>query len=135
MMCKRVWFQIGALLVLFFFAGCASTVENNYLKPEDFASYLRREGIEVGPVRPVLPDPFRATSGCAIMVGNSEIGVYKYDQSSRLQRDRLANIAKAGRTYIQGIPYPVEVYGSFMVFGLEKNEKKHEIVRALKKFK
>ena len=44
------------------FAGCA-TVDNNYLRPEDFAGYLTRAGIKVDGVRPLLPDPFRATSG------------------------------------------------------------------------
>ena len=70
------------------FAGCA-TVDNNYLRPEDFADYLTRAGIKVDGVRPLLPDPFRATSGCGIMIAGSEIGVYKYDRTSRVQRKRL----------------------------------------------
>ena len=49
--------------------------------------------------------------------------------------DRLNRIARDTRTYINGIPYPVAVQGSFMVFGLDKNPQKREILRVLKKFK
>lgn len=58
-------FAVPALLVMLscFFTGC-TTIDNNYLRPEDFAGYLTRAGIKVDGVRPLLPDPFRATSGC-----------------------------------------------------------------------
>ena len=116
------------------FVGCA-TVDNNYLRPEDFAGYLTRAGIKVDGVRPLLPDPFRATSGCGIMVDGSEIGVYKYDRTSRVQRKRLERLAEQGRTYIQGIPYPIVVRGSFMIMGLEKNKQKRAILRVFDTFK
>ena len=116
------------------FAGCA-TVDNNYLRPEDFAGYLTRAGIKVDGVRSLLPDPFRATSGCGIMVDGSEIGVYKYDRTSRVQRKRLERLAEQGRTYIQGIPYPIVVRGSFMIMGLEKNKQKRAILRVFDTFK
>ncbi len=116
------------------FAGCA-TVDNNYLRPEDFAGYLTRAGIKVDGVRPLLPDPFRATSGCGIMIADSEIGVYKYDRTSRVQRKRLERLAEQGKTYIQGIPYPIEVRGSFMIMGLEKNKQKRAILRVFDTFK
>lgn len=86
-------------------------------------------------VRPLLPDPFRATSGCGIMVDGSEIGVYKYDRTSRVQRKRLERLAEQGRTYIQGIPYPIVVRGSFMIMGLEKNKQKRAILRVFDTFK
>ena len=117
-----------------FFAGCCQ-VENNHLRPEDFADYLRRANIKVDGVRPLAPDPFRASSGMAILVAGSEIGVYKYDTSARIQAKRIERLRETGRTYINGIPYPVEVYGSFMVLGLEKNPKKHEIIEVLHRFK
>ena len=117
-----------------FFTGC-TTIDNNYLRPEDFAGYLTRAGIKVDGVRPLLPDPFRATSGCGIMVDGSEIGVYKYDRTSRVQRKRLERLAEQGRTYIQGIPYPIEVRGSFMIMGLEKNKQKRAILRVFDTFK
>lgn len=115
-------------------AGC-NTIENNYLNPEDFASYLRRNGVEVtGEPRPLPGSPFGASSGCAIMVGNSEIGVYKFDQSVRPIAERLKQVKQSERLYINGIPYPVEVRGSFVIMGLEKNKKKHEILRVFDKF-
>ena len=69
-------------------SGCAS-YDNNYLRPEDFAAYLERDGVKVDGTRPLPGDPFRATSGCAIMIDGNEIGVYKYDRSSSVQEKRV----------------------------------------------
>ncbi len=126
-----VW-MIAALLMLFA-TGCS--VDNNYLRPEDFAEYLRRDGIAVESVRKVPPDPFRASDAAAIKVADSEIGVYKYDATARVQRDRIDRIAREKRLYIIGVPYPVEVYGSFVFFGLERNPAKRKILRTIEKFK
>ena len=125
----------GALLMLLLAgAGCRS-VGNNYLEAKDFADFLKRDGLPVENVRIIPPEPFRASSAVAILVGNSEIGVYKYDRTSEMQKKRLDHIEKTGRAYITGIPYPVKVYGSFMIFGLEKNKHKRAILDTLKKFR
>ena len=114
-------------------AGCA--VENNYLHPEDFAEYLRRDGLTVEGVRKLRTDPFSASDAAAIKVANSEIGVYKFDTTARIQRERLERIAETRRLYITGIPYPVKVYGSFVFFGLDRNPAKRKIIRTIEKFK
>ena len=114
-------------------AGCA--VENNYLHPEDFAEYLRRDGLTVEGVRKLRTDPFSASDAAAIKVANSEIGVYKFDITARIQRERLERIAETRRLYITGIPYPVKVYGSFVFFGLDRNPAKRKIIRTIEKFK
>ena len=119
--------------VLLLLAGCA--VENNYLHPEDFAEYLRRDGIEVEAVRKLRPDPFNASDAAAVKVADSEIGVYKYDVTAEAQRKRLARIAKEKRLYIVGIPYPVKVQGSFVFYGLDRNPAKRKIIRTIEKFK
>ena len=128
---RSVW--VMAASVMFFVTGCA--VNNNYLRPEDFAEYLRRDGIEVESVRKLMPDPFRASDAAGIKVAGSEIGVYKYDATARVQRERLARIADEKRLYIIGIPYPVKVYGSFVFFGLDRNPAKRKIFRTIEKFK
>lgn len=114
-------------------AGCVG-YNNNYLRPEDFAAYLERNGVKVEGTRVLPGDPFRATSGCAVIVAGSEIGVYKYDRGSSVQEKRINRIAEEGRTYIQGIPLPVEVRGSFMFLGLEKNPQKHKILEVVDQF-
>ena len=129
---KHVSWIFSALLLLFV-CGCA--VDNNYLHPEDFAEYLRRDGIEVESVRKLPVDPFRASDAAAVKVAGSEIGVYKYDATAKAQRDRLAWIKNEKRLYIVGIPYPVKVYGSFVFFGLERNPAKRKILRTIEKFK
>jgi len=130
---NRIFSAVFALAAAAFFAGCAS-FDNNYLKPEDFAAYLERDGIKVEGTRPLPGDPFRATNGCAVKVDGNEIGVYKYDRSSSVQDKRITRIEKEGKTYIQGIPFPVEVRGSFMFLGLEKNPQKRRILKVVDKF-
>ena len=129
---KRCVWLFSALLMLSV-TGCS--VNNNYLRPEEFADYLRRDGIEVESVRKLRPDPFRASDAAGIKVAGSEIGVYKYDSTARVQRERLSRIADEKRLYIIGIPYPVKVYGSFVFFGLDRNPAKRKILRTIEKFK
>ena len=128
---RCMWFFTVPLML--FITGCS--VNNNYLRPEEFAEYLRRDGIEVESVRKLMPDPFRASEAVGIKVAGSEIGVYKYDQTAAVQVRRLARIAEEKRLYIIGIPYPVKVYGSFVFFGLDRNPAKRKIFRTIEKFK
>ena len=127
-------FSFAAVVCAVLLAGCFAP-NNNYLEAQDFAGCLKRDGLPVGEVREIPPDPFRANSAVAIKVGESEIGVYKYDRSSEIQKKRIEKLALSKRTYIAGIPYPVVVYGSFMIFGLEKNKHKRAILKALENFK
>lgn len=127
---NRFWFLVPVWAML---AGCA--VENNYLRPEDFAEYLRRDGLTVEEVRKLPPEPFSASDAAAVKVANSEVGVYKFDTTARVQRERLARIAETKRLYITGVPYPVKVQGSFVFFGLERNPAKRKIIRTIEKFK
>ena len=132
---KRLFLFAAVAAVALWGSGCSSRLENDHLQPEDFAVYLDRAGVKVDSIRAVPPDPFRASSGVAIEVAGSEIGVYKYHQSSKIQAERIKHLEKTGRTYINGIPYPVEVGGSFMILGLDKNPKKKQIIEVLHNFK
>jgi hypothetical protein len=131
-MIKKALFLQFALFMLLL-CGCA--VENNFLRPDEFADRLRRDGMNVESVREVSPQPFRANSGYAIKISGSEIGVYKYDSTSKIQKKRLERVVKDGCLYINGLPYPVVVYGSFVFMGLEKNPEKYAIIESIKKFK
>ena len=124
----------GAFLLVLALTGCRSA-GNNYLEARDFAEYLKRDGVPVSNVRQIPADPFHASSAVAILVGDSEIGVYKYDNTAGAQRRRLKWIENEKRLYINGIPYPVRIYGSFVFFGLERNPAKRKILRTIEKFK
>ena len=126
-------FSFAAVVCAVLLAGCFAP-NNNYLEAQDFAGCLKRDGLPVGEVREIPPDPFRANSAVAIKVGESEIGVYKYDRTSKVQEERLRKRERTGRVYINGIPYPVEVYGSFMFMGLEKNPRKRDILKVIRRF-
>ena len=130
---KKNVLTLLSLALIFALGGCA--VDNNYLHPEDFAAYLRRDGIEVTAVRKLRADPFRASEAAAVTVAGSEVGIYKYDQTAGAQVRRLKMIAREKRLYVIGIPYPVKVYGSFVFFGLDRNPAKRKILKTIEKFK
>lgn len=81
-----------------------------------------------------VPDPFLANEALAITVAGAEFGVYKYNVDTKIQADRLKKFKERGRAYIIGIPFPIEIQGSFMILGLEKNPKKRELIKAIKSF-
>ncbi len=122
-----------ACSALFLLNGCA--VKNNHLSPEDFADCLRENGIKVDSVRPETPDIFKATSACAINIGGDDILVFKYDVSTKVQRERLERIAKSRKVYAVGFPFYAYVHGSFAFVKLEKCKQKHAVIKAIKRFK
>ena len=132
---KKITVCMLAAAAMAFISGCAMFAsDNNYLDPEDFAVYLERDGLKVDKVRKLPPDPFLASAAVGIEVGGSEIGVYKYDRVSSVQKKRIEELEKKGRTYINGVPYPIKVNGSFMFFGLDRNPQKRAILKTIDKF-
>ncbi len=132
---KKALLLLCAAVTMLLGAGCISSrVENNYLEVEDFAVRLQRAGLPVTQTRRLDPAPFRATAGYGITVGESEIGIYKIDPTSPQGKRRLKQVTDSRRFYINGIPYPVEVRGSFAVMGLDKTPYKHQIIDVFDKF-
>lgn len=119
-------------LLLFLTAGCVH--DNNYMNGQMFADRLNAAGLQVKSIRELDPTPFRATAGWGIMVDNSELGLYKFDPNSRLGKERLKQVTETERLYIQGIPYPVAVSGSFALMGLDKHRKKRQILKVFNNF-
>ena len=131
---KKFLVLLPAILLL---SGCSIfDVDNNYLRPEDFARQLAKDGIHVDAVKPLMPQPLSATAAVELKIGPSNIGVYKYDTSIRVQKTRLERIKKNKRVYLNGIPYPVyEVSGSFIIVGLDKHKDKKRILESFRNFK
>ena len=125
---------LTALLVC---CGCSLwESDNNYLRPEDFAVKLTKDGLPVTAMRPLNPQPLSATAAVEMKVGNSNIGVYKFDTSIKINKTRLERIRKSKKIFFNGIPYPVyEVSGSFIVIGLDKHKDKERILKSLRDFK
>ncbi|MBE6359792.1 MAG: hypothetical protein E7057_11195 [Lentisphaerae bacterium] len=136
---KAVRFHILLLAaaVLLSVAGCNSLgPDNNYRMPRDFVRHMQSEGIKVSGIRPLDPKPLSAGAALEAKIGNSNIGIYKYDITNKNQRSRLEKIRKSKRIYFNGIPYPIyEISGSFIVVGLDKNKEKQRILQALRSFK
>jgi hypothetical protein len=122
----------AACSVLFLFSGCA--VKNNHLAPEDFADCLKKNGINVEAVRPESPSIFKATSACAIKVDGEDILVFKYDISTKVQKERLERIAQTRKVYAVGFPFYAYVHGSFAFIKLDKCKQKHAVIKAIKSF-
>lgn len=125
------------LTALFLLTGCSMfEVDNNYLRPEDFARKLIKDGIHVDNIRPLNPAPVAASAAMELKIGNSSIGVYKFDTNIPAQKKRLERIRKGKKVFFNGIPFPVyEVSGSFIVIGLDKHKEKARILESLMNFK
>jgi hypothetical protein len=138
-MSKAVRFHIFLLAAAFLMSvsGCSTLgPDNNYRTPRDFVRHMQKEGIKVSGIRSLDPRPLAAGSALEAKIGNSNVGIYKYDVSNKNQRSRLEKIRKNKRIYFNGIPYPIyEVSGSFIVVGLDKNKEKQRILQALRSFK
>ena len=130
----KAWGVIFFALAL---SGCTMIEpDNNYRHPADFARHLQNDGFKIAAVRPLDPRPLAAAEALELTIGNSNIGVYKYDINNKLQRKRLEKIKREKRIYFIGIPYPIyEVSGSFIVVGLDKHKEKKRILESLRNFK
>jgi hypothetical protein len=73
--------------VISLLAGCANN--NNYLQPEDFVSHLRKNGIKVEETNRLDPRPLGATEALEVQIAGSGIGIYKFDRSAKMSRQRL----------------------------------------------
>ena len=134
---NRLFLLSGVVAGIILFSGCAIfDVNNNYLHPEDFAKQLQKDGIRVDALRALDPSPLAATAAVELKIGQSNVGVYKFDTNIEVQRKRLERIRKNKRIYFNGIPYPIyEVSGSFIVIGLDKHKDKARILESLRNFK
>jgi hypothetical protein len=134
---NRLFLLSGVVAGIILFSGCAIfDVNNNYLHPEDFAKQLQKDGIRVDALRALDPSPLAATAAVELKIGQSNVGVYKFDTNIEVQRKRLERIRKNKRIYFNGIPYPIyEVSGSFIVVGLDKHQDKARILKSLRNFR
>ncbi|MBE6368985.1 MAG: hypothetical protein E7056_02350 [Lentisphaerae bacterium] len=137
--------------VMFMFTGCSSSedafkptkiddfdyssVINNHLTLMDFAYHLQDSKLNVVQLQPIRPDVLRATSACAILIDQDEIGVYYFNTDVEQQRKIIAQYNEDGFAYILGFRFPVFMAGSYVLTGVEKHPKKKEIVKALRSFK
>lgn len=125
----RLALTVFALLAL---AGCATT--NNDRTLDNMVDHFTRAGIPIQSRQPLLPEPFNASEAVALKIGESEIGVYKYNKDNELQRKRVEKIEQDKCIYFQGFKYSAMVRGSFMIIGFDKNTRKQEIIQAFESF-
>ncbi len=127
----------GALMIFSLLTGCALwEVNNNYLRPEDFARRLAKDGIYVDAIRPLNPMPINAGAAVELKIAQANIGVYKFDTSVKAQKNRLEWIKKNKKVFFNGIPYPIyEASGSFIIIGLDKHKDKARILESFRKFR
>ena len=130
-------FKIALPAAMLFIAGCMTfEPNNNHLHPADFVRRLNDAGIHVDAVRPLDPKPIGARDAVELIIGESSIGVYKYDKKFSDQVKRLEKIKKSKRVYFVGIPYPIyETSGSFIIVGLDKHKEKQRILEVFRDFR
>lgn len=87
-------------------------------------------------VRLLAPEPLGASEALEIRIGQSNLGIYKYDILNEAQKKRLKKIEQSKRVYFNGFPYPIyETSGSFIIVGLDKHKDKKIILESFKNFR
>ena len=133
---SRIWYGFLAaagFAVLLLGASCASTKDNSDRSLQELANHMITQvgGTLDGRVFPV---PVKAMDGICIRVEGREVFIYQYDPKLKKQQQKLDQIRKSGKLYINGIAFKAAVNGCFVMIEYETNIKKKELLTAFEKF-
>ncbi len=124
------------LLAVVFLTACTTTrPANNHLDLMSVVHHFSDSGLEVVQIQGLVGSPLRAEGGVAMLIGESEIGVYKYNTKVEKQLRNLEFVEKNGFVYVQGQKFPALINGSFVAIGYEKHPQKQKIIEAMESFK
>jgi hypothetical protein len=85
-------------------------------------------------VQPLEAGVIKASQAMVLTIEGKDIGLYKFDMSVPVQKQRITRIDRDGFIYVMGLKYPVLVKGSFIIIGAQAHPKKHDIIKAFNSF-
>jgi hypothetical protein len=124
---------LAGLFLLFIQFGCETM--NSHRGMGELSDHFASCGLKIDHIQPMEAGVVKATQAMIIVIDGKDIGVYKYDMSVPVQKQRVTRIASDGFIYVMGIKYPVLVKGSFVILGAQSHPQKHEIIKAFNSFK
>ena len=123
----------GSALLLLLTVSCASTKDKSDRSLPELANYIvtRVGGVVEGRVFVV---PVKAVDGVSLRIEGRDVFLYQYDPSRKKQKNKLDQIRKSGKLYINGIPFEAAVNGCFVMIEHQTNIKKKELLAAFQSF-
>lgn len=135
---RLIYTRVFTLVAAALLASCAtfqSEVDNNHRTIPDIIEHFRANGVEIQKLTLVRRDILHCDDAIAIMIGEREIGIYKFNTAFSKQRERLEKINTDGFVYLAGLKKDAIVNGSFVLVGSADNNQRKKIVEAFKSLK
>jgi len=125
-----LFWTIGFIMIF----GCTS-VSNNSLYTRDLAICLTANGVKIEYIRPLQSAILYADDAMEMGISGKQVAAYHFNTDLKIQKERIAKIAKNKYVFIMGLKFPAMVYGSYVLVNVNSNPQKHKIIAAFKKFK
>lgn len=119
-------------------AGCAhgpSESSNNHKTIPDLIHYFEKSNVTIDTLALLRRDVINADDAMAIKISGSEIGIYKFNDHIKKQREKLASISAKGYVYLIGIKKTAVVNGSFVMVDSDINKKRELIEKVFREFR
>lgn len=129
-------FLVSCFAVLFLTACSSSEVvyKNNDKKLIDLVKHFESYGITIESVQQLESHFFHAEEAIAVSIDGEEIGLYRFDLSYFKAKRKVEMVEKKGKFFIQAIPFPAVINGSFMMINHDKHKRGKEFEKIFADF-
>jgi hypothetical protein len=107
---------------------------NSHRGLSELSDHFASSGLKIDQVQPLEAGVIKASQAMVLTIEGKDIGLYKFDMSVPVQKQRITRIDRDGFIYVMGLKYPVLVKGSFIIIGAQAHPKKHDIIKAFNSF-
>ena len=121
-----------------FISACSSTPDNNFKNNDkkliDLIKHFQSYGVVIESVQALESHFFHAEEALAVNIDGKEIGIYRFDLNFKKAKIKVDKVAQRGTFYIQAIPFPAVINGSFMMISHDTHKRSKEFVKIFKSF-
>jgi len=120
-----------------FLAGCSTSevvYKNNDKKLVDLVEHFESYGIAIESLQELESNFFHAESAVAVKIDGEEIGLYRFDLTYSKAKRKVDMVTKKGTFFIQAIPFPAVINGSFMMINHDKHNRGKEFEKIFAEF-
>ena len=123
---------MAAAMLLLLLSACMTT-DNSDRTLQELVNHMASSAGGVYSGKVFVP-PVKAIDGVSMTVEGRDVFFYKYDLSLKKQRHKLDQIRKSKLLYINGIAFPAQINGCFVMIAHDTNLKKKELISAFESF-
>ena len=126
-----------AIFTVLIFTGCSTpepVFKNNDKTLVDLVRHFQSYGIKIDTLQALEFDFFHAEEAIALSIDTKEIGLYRFDLTYKKAKHKVDMVTKKNIFYIQAIPFPAVINGSFMMISHDTHRRGKEFVKIFKAF-